>query len=50
MEQTQVCRVCGRTLPLSKFERFRTGTYRKVCNQCKWVMYIKPCIERKRHR
>ena len=32
------CRCCGRELPLASFERFKTGTYRKVCWQCRWVI------------
>ena len=32
----------GRTLPKLKLERMRSGTYRQVCNQCKYEYYIKP--------
>ena len=41
------CRCCGRELPVSHFERFPTGTYRHVCNQCKHVLYIRPSRERR---
>ena len=30
--------VGGRELPLTSFERFKTGTYRKMCWQCRWVL------------
>ena len=34
-----VCRHCGQLLPVSRFERYRTGTYRPYCRQCKYIMY-----------
>ena len=37
-----VCRCCGQELPVSRFQRYRTGTYRHVCKQCAWVRYGKP--------
>lgn len=33
------CRCCGRTLSVSEFERYRTGTYRPLCRQCKYDLY-----------
>ena len=36
---TLVCRCCHRELPLSAFERYRTGTYRPYCRQCKYTIY-----------
>ena len=27
-----------RDLPLTSFERFKTGTYRKMCWQCRWAL------------
>ena len=33
------CRCCHHELPLSSFERYRTGTYRPYCRQCKYAMY-----------
>lgn len=42
MPDEQMCQKCGRILPIGKLERMRTGTYRQVCNQCKWVHYVKP--------
>ena len=33
-----MCKCCGRELPLTSFERFKTGTYRKMCWQCRWVL------------
>lgn len=44
------CRFCGRTLPVSCFERFPTGTYRHVCRQCQRVLYTKPAKQRYRQR
>ena len=41
-----ICSCCGRELPLSSFERYKTGTYRKVCWQCRWVLYGKPSRKR----
>jgi len=38
----KLCRMCNKVLPISKFEKFRSGTYRCVCNQCRWEMTIKP--------
>lgn len=38
----QVCSRCGRDLPISHFERYPTGTYRRVCNQCKYEHYTRP--------
>jgi len=34
-----VCRHCGQLLPVSRFERYRTGTYRHVCKHCWWELY-----------
>ena len=31
------CTRCGQYLPRSKLERMKTGTYRRVCNHCKWL-------------
>ena len=42
-----ICTRCGATLPLSKLERMKTGTYRRVCNHCKWLYYVKPSRERR---
>ena len=33
-----MCRCCGRELPPTSFERFKGGTYRKMCWQCRWVL------------
>ena len=30
---------CGQLLPVSRFERYRTGTYRRVCHHCWWELY-----------
>jgi hypothetical protein len=32
----------GQPLPLAKLERMKTGTYRRVCNHCKWIYYVRP--------
>ena len=37
-----ICTRCGQWLPRSKLERMKTGTYRRVCNHCKWLYYVKP--------
>ena len=34
--ETLVCRCCGQELPVSRFRRFATGTYRHTCNRCYW--------------
>ena len=34
-----ICRHCNRDLPESKFERYKTGTYRRVCHHCWWELY-----------
>ena len=41
------CTRCGQTLPRSKLERMKTGTYRQVCNHCKWLYYVKPSRDRR---
>ena len=33
------CRECGQNLPNEAFERYPTGTYRRVCRQCKYQLY-----------
>jgi len=46
-DETITCTRCGQTLPRSKLERMKTGTYRRVCNHCKWLYYVKPSRERR---
>ena len=41
------CTRCGQFLPRSKLERMKTGTYRRVCNHCKWLYYVKPSRDRR---
>ena len=41
------CMKCGQMLPRSKLERMRTGTYRRGCNHCKWLYYVKPSRDRR---
>ena len=41
------CKCCGRDLPLSSFEHFKTGTYSKLCWQCRWVLNGKKVRKRK---
>ena len=41
------CTRCGQTLPRSKLERMKTGTYRRVCTHCKWLYYVKPSRDRR---
>ena len=41
------CKCCGRELPLTSFEQFKTGTYRKMCWQCRWVLNGKGVRKRK---
>lgn len=45
--ETITCTRCGQTLPRSKLERMKTGTYRRVCNHCKWLYYVKPARDRR---
>lgn len=42
MDQVMECMKCGQLLPLAKLERMKTGTYRRVCNHCKWIYYVRP--------
>ena len=37
-----VCRCCGQELPVSKFRRFTTGTYRHTFNHCYWLHHGLP--------
>ena len=46
-EELMKCERCGQTLPRSKLERMKTGTYRRVCNHCKWLYYVKPSRDRR---
>ena len=46
-EPMMTCTRCGEYLPRSKLERMRTGTYRRVCNHCKWLYYVKPARYRR---
>ena len=46
-EEMMQCTRCGQTLPRSKLERMKTGTYRRVCNHCKWLYYVKPSRDRR---
>ncbi|MBR0048180.1 MAG: hypothetical protein IJP74_02515 [Prevotella sp.] len=36
---TMTCRECGRELPVEAFELYHTGTRRRVCRQCKYLLY-----------
>lgn len=42
MDGVMECMKCGQLLPLAKLERMKTGTYRRVCNHCKWIYYVRP--------
>lgn len=33
MEETKVCKVCGRELPLTKFPLSKSGTRKETCNE-----------------
>ena len=46
-EEMMQCTRCGEWLPRSKLEHMKTGTYRRVCNHCKWLYYVKPSRERR---
>ena len=37
-----VCSQCGRDLPVSHFQRLPRGTYRHVCHQCSYDLYVRP--------
>ena len=47
MSELMQCTRCGQFLPRSKLERMKTGTYRRVCNHCKWLYYVKPSRDRR---
>ena len=47
MSELMKCERCGQYLPRSKLERMKTGTYRRVCNHCKWLYYVKPSRDRR---
>jgi hypothetical protein len=34
-----ICRNCGQQLPDTQFEQYPTGTRRRVCRQCKYLLY-----------
>jgi hypothetical protein len=43
---TMICRHCQRELPVDAFERYRTGTRRRVCRQCKYQLYGKKAYKK----
>jgi len=45
--EMMICTRCGESLPRSRLERMKTGTYRRVCNHCKWLYYVRPSRERR---
>ena len=38
-QATMQCRACSKELPVEAFERYATGTRRRVCRQCKYRLY-----------
>lgn len=38
-EETRKCRVCGKVLPISKFERFGKHGYHTACRACEGKEY-----------
>ena len=45
--EMMICTRCGESLPRSRLECMKTGTYRRVCNHCKWLYYVRPSRERR---
>lgn len=37
----QTCRHCGRQLPAEQFELYPTGTRRRVCRHCHYVLHMR---------
>jgi hypothetical protein len=35
----RTCRNCNQELPLKQFERFPTGTHRRICRHCHYVLH-----------
>ena len=34
-----ICKNCGRELPEEQFELYRTGTRRRICRHCHYVLH-----------
>jgi len=45
-----ICRICNRELPDEAFERYPTGTRRRMCRQCKYQLYGIPAKRKWRLR
>lgn len=39
VEETRKCKVCGKILPISKFDRFGKRGYHKTCKTCEGKEY-----------
>lgn len=50
IETERTCRECGRTLPITEFERYSTGVYRRVCRHCHWVLHGRKALKKHRMR
>ena len=36
-----ICRNCGKELPEERFELYRTGTRRRICRHCHYVLHTR---------
>lgn len=48
IETERTCRECGRTLPITEFERYSTGVYRRVCRHCHWELHGRKAQKKRR--
>lgn len=37
----RICNHCGRELPEEQFELYQTGTRRKICRHCHYLLHTK---------
>ncbi len=48
LPSSRTCTYCKIEKPISAFEKMKTGTYRYVCNACKYRYYTLPAYYRRK--
>ena len=48
ISSSRVCTYCKIEKPIEEFEKMKTGTYRYVCNACKYRYYTLPAYYRRK--
>ncbi len=47
---TKTCTCCGADLPLDRFERYRSGSFRDICRHCHYLLHTRAATRRWRQR